>query len=83
MAGPTLALATHAGMLPTVPICSNMRSTASLAPPCAGPHSEATPAAMHANGFACDDPAIRTVDVLAFCSWSALYGRTLKWNATL
>jgi hypothetical protein len=38
---------------------------------------------MHANGFACDDPAIRTVDVLAFCSWSALYGRTLKWNATL
>ncbi len=29
------------------------------------------PAAMQANGFAPDDPARRTVEVEAFCSWSA------------
>src|SRR5690606_32690111 len=44
---------------------------ASLAPPCAGPHSVAMPAAMHANGLAPEEPARRTVDVDAFCSWSA------------
>mmetsp|Transcript_5112 Transcript_5112/g.19237 ORF Transcript_5112/g.19237 Transcript_5112/m.19237 type:complete len:203 (+) Transcript_5112:419-1027(+) len=66
-----LARATHSGIRSTVPISSSIASTASLAPPCAGPHSEATPAAMHAKGFACEDPAIRTVLVLAFCSWSA------------
>src|SRR3569832_3014079 len=48
-----------------------MRSTASLAPPCAGPHKAAMPEAMHANGFAPELPARRTVEVLAFCSWSA------------
>ena len=58
--------------------------------------ADAIPAAMHANGFACDDDAIRTVDVLAFCSWSAWrmkivssaractgltrYGAHLKWR---
>ena len=30
-------------MLSTVPICSSMLSTASFAPPCAGPHSAETP----------------------------------------
>mmetsp|Transcript_9685 Transcript_9685/g.23928 ORF Transcript_9685/g.23928 Transcript_9685/m.23928 type:complete len:209 (+) Transcript_9685:61-687(+) len=67
----SFAFATHAGMFSTDPISSSICSTASLAPPCAGPHRDATPAAMHAKGFAWDDPAMRTVDVLAFCSWSA------------
>ena len=44
---------------------------ASLAPPCAGPHRQATPAAIAANGFVPDDAHSRTVDVDAFCSWSA------------
>src|SRR3546814_4813031 len=48
-----------------------MFRTASLAPPCAGPHSEAMPAAMQANGLAPDEPDSRTVEVEAFCSWSA------------
>src|SRR6202012_791364 len=48
-----------------------MVSTASLAPPWAGPQSEAMPAAIHANGLAPDEPARRTVEVEAFCSWSA------------
>ncbi len=30
------------------------------------PHSEAIPAAIQANGFAPDEPAVRTVDVEAF-----------------
>ena len=42
-----------------------------MAPPCAGPHSEAIPAAMQAKGLAPLDPAVRTVEVEAFCSWSA------------
>jgi hypothetical protein len=29
------------------------------------------PAAMHAKGLAPDEPARRTVEVDAFCSWSA------------
>ncbi len=44
---------------------------ASLAPPWAGPHRQATPAAMAANGLVPDDPHRRTVEVEAFCSWSA------------
>ena len=48
-----------------------MLSAASLAPPCAGPHRQAMPAAMQANGLAPDEPASRTVEVEAFCSWSA------------
>src|SRR5574337_1536287 len=54
-----------------LPLLPSMASTASLAPPCAGPHSEAMPAAMQANGLAPVEPARRTVDVEAFCSWSA------------
>ena len=42
-----------------------------MAPPCAGPHRHATPAAMAANGLVPDDAHRRTVDVDAFCSWSA------------
>src|SRR5687767_13803320 len=57
--------------LDTSPIDSSICSAASLAPPCAGPHSEAMPAAMHAYGLAPDEPHRRTVEVDAFCSWSA------------
>ena len=48
-----------------------MSMTATLAPPCSGPHSAQTPAATDAYRFACDDPTMRTVDVEQFCSWSA------------
>src|SRR5215212_10570483 len=48
-----------------------MLSAASLAPPCAGPQRQAIPAAMQAYGFAPEDPDRRTVEVEAFCSWSA------------
>ena len=58
-------------MLSTVPISSSISSTASLAPPCAGPQSADTPAEMAAYGLAPVEPARRTVEVLAFCSWSA------------
>ena len=44
---------------------------ASFAPPCAGPHRQATPAAIAANGLVPDEPHRRTVEVEAFCSWSA------------
>ena len=50
---------------------SSMFSAASLAPPCAGPHRQATPAAIAANGFVPEEPHRRTVEVEAFCSWSA------------
>src|SRR5436190_8987206 len=49
----------------------SIRRHSSLAPPCAGPQRQAMPAAMQANGLAPDDPAERTVEVDAFCSWSA------------
>ena len=58
-------------MLFRLPISSNIRKTASLAPPWYGPHSAVIPAAIHANGLANDDPAILTVEVEAFYSWSA------------
>ncbi len=48
-----------------------MLRLASFAPPCAGPHRHATPAAIAANGLVPDDAHSRTVDVDAFCSWSA------------
>src|SRR5215510_12581590 len=46
----------YSGMRSTVPISASMRSAASLAPPCAGPHRQAQPAAMQANGLAPDEP---------------------------
>src|SRR5207244_1261259 len=58
-------------MRATVPISFNISSTASVAPPCTGPHRQAIPAEMQAYGFAPDDPARRTVAVDALCSWSA------------
>src|SRR6266581_2219964 len=61
----------NSGMFFLLPILASIFSTASLAPPCAGPHSEAMPAAIQANGLAPLDPALRTVAVEAFCSWSA------------
>ena len=48
-----------------------MFSAASLAPPCKGPHKEVKPVDIDANGFTPDDAANLTVDVDAFCSWSA------------
>ena len=47
---------------------SSICKQASFAPPCAGPHKQATPAAIAANGFAPEEPAKRTVEVEAFCS---------------
>ena len=58
----------NSGIRSLEPISRSMLSTASLAPPWAGPHSEAMPAAMQANGLAPDEPARRTVEVEAFCS---------------
>lgn len=78
----SLALARYSGMRSAVPISRSICMTASLAPPCIGPHSEAMPAATHANGLASDDPASRTVDVDAFCSWSACSRkkRSMAWT---
>ena len=59
------------GMLSGDPMSASMLRTASLAPPWAGPQSAAIPAAMQANGLAPVEPAILTVEVDAFCSWSA------------
>ena len=42
--------------------------TASFAPPCDLPHKEEIPADKHAYGLAKEDPAVRTVEVDAFCS---------------
>src|SRR5215467_11323489 len=53
------------------PISASIFKTASLAPPWAGPQRQAIPAAMQAKGLAPEEPARRTVDVEAFCSWSA------------
>src|SRR2546423_4711124 len=61
----------YSGMRLTEPISLSIFSAASLAPPCAGPHKQAIPAAMQANGLAPEEPASRTVEVDAFCSWSA------------
>src|SRR6516162_662407 len=55
-----------------------MLSAASLAPPWAGPHRQAMPAAIQAKGLAPDEPAMRTVEVEAFCSWSACRIRILS-----
>ena len=67
----SLARAMYWGILSTEPISSNIRKQASLAPPWAGPHREATPAAIHAYGLAPEEPANLTDEVEAFCSWSA------------
>src|ERR1700731_729456 len=61
----------NSGILSTVPMSASIASAASLPPPCAGPHRQEMPAARQANGLAPDEPAIRTVEVEAFCSWSA------------
>jgi hypothetical protein len=55
-------------MRSTVPISCNIIRASSLAPPWLGPHRQAIPAAMQANGLAPEDPVMRTVDVDAFCS---------------
>jgi hypothetical protein len=66
-----LAFSIYKGIFYSVPISLSIFSTASLAPPWYGPHSAVIPAAIHANGLANDDPAILTVEVEAFYSWSA------------
>src|SRR6188474_1136265 len=67
----SLARRMYSGMRSGVPISRSMLSAASLAPPCAGPQRQAQPAAMQAKGLAPEEPARRTVEVEAFCSWSA------------
>ena len=67
----SFALAMAVSTLSGVPISSSIFSTASLAPPCAGPHSAVMPAATEAYGLAPVEPTRRTVEVEAFCSWSA------------
>ena len=61
----------NSATLDTSPISSNIFNTASFAPPWEGPHRLAIPAAIQAKGFAPEEPAKRTVEVEAFCSWSA------------
>src|ERR1700730_1136271 len=67
----SLARLTNSGMRLTDPISESILSAASLAPPWAGPHRQAQPAGMEANGLAPEEPDSRTVEVEAFCSWSA------------
>ena len=71
-------------MFSTVPMSSSITSTASFAPPCAGPHNADTPAEIAAYGFVPVLPASRTVEVLAFCSWSAcrISSRSSAWAVT-
>ena len=71
-------------MFSTLPISSSISSTASFAPPCAGPHSAETPAEIAEYGFAPVEAARRTVEVLAFCSWSAcrISNRSSAWTAS-
>src|SRR5688500_15446090 len=59
------------GTFLTLPISLIMRRTCSLAPPCSGPKSAATPAETAEKGSTCDDPTARTALVEQFCSWSA------------
>ncbi len=47
---------------------SSISTTATLAPPCSGPHSAHTPAAQLANMLAPLEATIRTVLVEQFCS---------------
>src|SRR5262245_4732388 len=67
----SLARRMYSGMRSGLPISRSMFSAASLAPPWAGPHRHAQPAAMQAKGLAPEEPASLTVEVEAFCSWSA------------
>ena len=67
----SLARARNSGILSLLPISRNILIQASFAPPCIGPHRLAMPAATQANGLASDEAAMRTVEVDAFCSWSA------------
>src|SRR3977135_4082197 len=59
------------GILSAVPMSASIARAASLAPPCAGPHRQAMPAAMQANGLAPEEPAIRTVEVEGVFSGAA------------
>lgn len=58
-------------MFSTDPISANTSSCSSLAPPCMGPQSEATPAEMQAKGLANEEPAILTAVVEGPWSLSA------------
>ena len=58
----------NAGTFLIVPISSSMRSTASFAPPCSGPHSAAAAPAIAEYGSTCELPMSRIAVVLQFCS---------------
>lgn len=78
----SLARARYSGILSGVPISRSMAMTASLAPPCIGPHNDEMPAATQANGFASDEPANRTVLVEA-CGDSLAYLKHWRMGTTL
>ena len=61
----------NSGMRSGVPISRSISRQAWLAPPWAGPQRQAMPAAIQAKGLAPEEEASRTVEVEAFCSWSA------------
>jgi len=46
-----------------LPIALNIAMHSSVAPPCWEPHKDPTPAEIHANGLAKDEPAILTAVV--------------------
>lgn len=69
-------------LVPSLLISYNMVNTASFAPPWYGPHNDPIPAAMQANGLARELPAILTVEVEAFCSWSAWHIQ-ITYNALI
>ena len=61
----------YSGIFLTFPIFFSIFKAASLAPPCNGPQRAENPAAIDAKGFTAEEAANLTVDVEAFCSWSA------------
>src|SRR4051794_41848877 len=69
------------GILSTVPMSDSIASAASLAPPWAGPHRQAMPAAIQANGLAPEEPAGGTAEGGGFCWWGAGRMRVL-WSAS-
>src|SRR3546814_19098286 len=70
----SLALSTADCTCLASPISASIFSTASLAPPCAGPHNAATPAATQAYGSAPLEPPRRTVAAEAFSLGEAARG---------
>jgi folate-dependent phosphoribosylglycinamide formyltransferase PurN len=61
----------NSGILSTVPMSAEHRERGFVGAAMGRAHRQAMPAAIQANGLAPEEPAIRTVEVEAFCSWSA------------